>query len=246
MLAARHGSVRSPGRVLLLLGLLAGCGPLAEERGHLATSPTLVYLPGAPEGAYATARVAIYNVGDAPLEVLGLELGISSGYSVESPPLPARLAPGAELDLRVSRYCAQGVAVENALEVVSDDPALPSLRVELRAPPAAALLTATPGAVEFGAVTSGGTATRKVLVRNLGLGVARSLGLEWAPGSSPDFGASLSEGELQPGATAPLELRYSPRGGGADQATLRLRWQGSPARTVELALSGHQDLKAPD
>lgn len=233
-------------RLALLTALLPtlGCGPLAEERGHLALSSPVVYFAGAAAGEAATASVAVYNVGEAALEVVALQLGITTGYSVEAPPLPARLSPGDELALRIRRSSGQGVPEENALEVTSDDPTEPSLRIELRAPPVTALVIATPAVLEFGAVASGGSAARQVTVRNLGLGVARALHVEWAPGSSPDFSASPVP-ELAPGASAPVELRYTPRGGGADQATLRLRWQGSQTETV-VSLSGHQDLKAPD
>jgi hypothetical protein len=231
--------------IALLAALLPlGCGPLAEERGHLALSSPVVYFAGAEAGEAATASVAVYNVGAAALAVVALQLGITTGFSVEAPPLPARLSPGDELTLRIRRASGEGVPAENALEVTSDDPAEPSLRVELRAPPVAALVVATPAAIEFGAVASGGSAVRPLTVRNLGLGVARALHVEWATGSSPDFSAGPVP-ELAPGASAPVEIRYTPRGGGADHAALRLRWHGSQTETV-VSLSGHQDLKAPD
>lgn len=241
MLARRSASIASLAHFLALL--LVGCGPLSPERGHLAISPAVVYLSGAPEGEAAAATVALYNVGDAPLEIEAVQLGISTGYTVESPSLPARLAPGEELGLRVQRRAGQGVPRENALEVVSDDPTQPSLRVELHAPAATPLLAATPSSIEFGAVPSGESAEREVVVRNLGLGVARSLGLEWLPGSSADFAASLSGVEILPGAELQLRLSYAPRGGGADQARLRLR---SGESSQLLWLSGRQDLAPPD
>jgi hypothetical protein len=230
----------------LLLGLLVGCGPLASERGHLAISPSAVYFAGAPEGKEASATVVLYNVGDAPLEIAAVQLGISTGHLVEAPPLPRALDPGEELELRVRRSAGQGVPEENALEVMSDDPAQPSLRVALQAPRAAALLVASPSALDFGAVPSGGATTREVLLRNLGLGIARAVGIEWVAGSSQDFAASLSGVELESGASSWLRLRYTPRGGDTDHAQLRVRSAGEQAGSVLIALTGRQDLSAPD
>lgn len=229
---------------LLLLGLafrLVGCGPLGDHGGELAASPAAVYLRASVQGNPVQTPLVLANRGDGALAVRRLSLAVTTGYAVQAQPLPRLLAPGEELVVELQYRAGPGAPLSNRLEIETDgDP--PLLGVQIEALPATALLEITPAAVEFGAVRSGATEERLVAVQNLGLAVAEDLRLEWLQ-SSPDLSARLTSSRLAPGALAELRIGYRPRGGGEDQALLRLRWH-SGERLIRV--SGRQDLQPPD
>ena len=227
--------------LVLVVVALAGCGPLADRGGQLAVSPASVHLRAAAEGSTLAVPLTLMNLGEGPLQVLRWSFAVSTGYSVDGPPLPLRLAPGAEVSLQLAYRPGPGVPLSNTLQVASDDEPLP-LRVELNALPAPAVLTLVPGSVEFGAVASGSREERVVAVQNLGLGPAESLQLEWLEASA-DFSAQLSVERVEAGGLAELRLGYAPHGGDADEARLLLRWSSGEAM---LGVSGRQDLQPPE
>jgi len=231
-------------RSLWLVGVLwvgVGCGPLAERSGHLAVSPELVHLRAAVEGNPLSVPLALMNLGEAPLRVLRMRLGVSTGYSVLGPTLPLTLGPGDEAPLELQYRAGAGAPLSNVLDVECDgEPGM--VRVELNAQPAAAVLSLVPPAVDFGAISSATTEERLVAVQNLGLGAAESLRLEWLT-PHPDLTARLSVGRLGAGEIGELRLGYSPRGGDADHGLLLLRWNEGERL---LRIDGQQDLRPPD
>jgi len=153
---------------------------------------------------------------------------------------------------------APGIPATNSVEIESDDPTQRWTRVELAGLTGAAVLTATPPLIDFGAVQSGSSGQRRISVSNLGLATAREVSLDWLEPHA-DFTARLllvdaatgaetsvavgATTELVAGGRAEVAVSYTPRGGDGDRALLRLRWDGGAEL---LALRGQQDLKAPD
>jgi hypothetical protein len=228
----------------LVLGLvavsLAGCGPLADRDGQLAISPTTVNLRAGAAGSTVSVPLTLMNVGQGGVQVQRWSFAVSTGYSLEGPALPLRLAPGAELVLQLEYRPGPGVPLSNTLRIESDGET--TAQIELNALPAPAVLTLVPGSVEFGAVASGSREERVVAVQNLGLAAAESLRLSWLEGGA-DFSAGISAERIEAGGLVQLRVGYAPRGGDSDQAQLQLRWNSGEAL---VRVSGRQDLQPPD
>jgi hypothetical protein len=235
------------------LMLAQACGPLTGTRPYLALGSEALYLPGATQGQTAEADLTLYNLGGGALEISQLRLeplDASGSWSMDHTGA-ATLLPDAALVLKVRHHRASTGARSRArLALLSNDLQRPQVSVKLTAPGSTANLSATPGRVDFGAVETGKSSARTVRIVNLGRTAARALELVWSGQSAAgDFSAALPAGALAPTETLELQLSYTPRGGGSDATTLQLRWQegaGSAGGSLDLPLTGRQDLQAPD
>jgi hypothetical protein len=233
-------------RTLLLLTLIAGCGPLAAERPVLVIEPEILRLPGVREGSVGSAPLRLQNLGAGPLEVRDLHLqGPSSIALASTPPLPATISPGGVLELAVTYTPAAEDSNPQVagLWIETDDLLRPTVGVEVQTLAGPPLVVATPSTVEFGPVPSGTTALRTLRLQNVGLSRASELRLDWLDDSSVELSTELSPSEIPAGGAIDVVLRYTPRGGDQDHGLLRVRWRDG-ARLIPV--SGWQDLTAPD
>jgi len=242
---------------LQLLFLAPGCGPLAGQRPCLALDAEALHLPAVAEGLSASAELTLYNLGATELRISHLRLEPTiSAWSLDGPTTAFGIgADGAQV-LTVRRTASLAAPRQARLLLESNDPDRPAVTVMLDAPGSSANLGASPARLDFGAVKSGQTGVNSVRIVNLGTAAARALELVWSgQDATGDFGATLPLDTLAPAGTLVLQVSYSPRGGGSDQATLTLRWQEGEAApgsgqvaygSLALPLSGQQDLKAPD
>jgi hypothetical protein len=234
---------------VLALTVFSACGPITGQRPFLAADADALYLPAPAEGQATRSRLTLYNLGGSELLLTRVAVAPAGGaWSVEQPTWPRIPADGAlELVIRF-RPGPQDLGPQQArLVLSSNDPQQPELTIPLHALTTSPNLSATPSRVDFGAVASGKTSMQLVTVQNIGRATARALELVFPANGKSDFSADLTAGVLAPGGTSILRVSYAPRGGGGDQTTLTLRWQGSSAtRSLRLPLTGRQDLKAPD
>jgi hypothetical protein len=111
------------------------CGPAVELTGR-ATAPRVDVQPRSldlgvvPVGSSTTATLVVTNRGDAPLDVTELAVVGDAGLSLQAPPIPQTVAPGASFDVIVTWSPAQGtLAVDGAIAFRSSDPVGPQVFV---------------------------------------------------------------------------------------------------------------------
>jgi hypothetical protein len=91
------------------------------------------------EGVVQLGQVTVESIGGAPLQLFALELAEGVGpFWIEAvdPALPAQLEPGEEAVLTVAYEAAVVEEAASELLVLTDDPANPLLRLDLRGDPA--------------------------------------------------------------------------------------------------------------
>lgn len=224
---------------------LVGCGPYSGEHPYLAIDPEVLHLPGALEGVTSAAPLTLHNLGGDTLRVTSLSLSASgaAGWSLDPTDIPLELAPGESALLQICYTAGPETPRSAKLQIESNDRDRPMATVELHGLLSSPLLVASPPSLDFGPVPSGATVVREVMIRNLGRANAQSLALEW-PTASPDFSASLQASELQPGASVPIAVSYSPQDGDEDQTILQLRYRRE-TNAIAIQLRGRQDLEPP-
>lgn len=186
--------------------------------------------------------VVLRNEGTAPLLVNGLST-LNARFSAVSPG-NFSVAPGEERAIAVRFSPFAGGAQSGSLNIATNDPTTPTLRVELRGAgfqTFAPVIEVSPTVVNFGSLALGQSSPPlAVTVRNAGNGM---LSINALPVSNPAF-ALLSPASLpvllEPGRQQVISLRYAPSALGAQSGTLAIE-SSDPARprvTVELNGTG--------
>ncbi|MDX1984785.1 MAG: choice-of-anchor D domain-containing protein [Bryobacteraceae bacterium] len=186
--------------------------------------------------------VVLRNEGTAPLLVNGLST-LNARFSAVSPG-NFSVAPGEGRVIAVRFSPFAGGAQSGSLNIATNDPTTPTLRVELRGAgfqTFAPVIEVSPTVVNFGSLALGQSSPPlAVTVRNAGNGM---LSINALPVSNPAF-ALLSPASLpvllEPGRQQVISLRYAPSALGAQSGTLAIE-SSDPARprvTVELNGTG--------
>lgn len=148
------------------------------------------------------------------------------------------VAPGADCRISVRAVAGDSDDLTDALRLGSPLPAVVGVAARVKAVPAPVWVVDAPsGLVDFGVVTVGETALRRVALRNAGtaggvLGVALVTGpgstaFEWTDGCA-------TAGVLQPGQACTVTLSFSPGSVSAPSATLQWRGDGALAQTLDV------------
>ncbi|HYX24230.1 MAG TPA: choice-of-anchor D domain-containing protein [Thermoanaerobaculia bacterium] len=112
---------------------LAGTGvalPVTSPR--LVVSPEAIDLGELKIGASAAAAITLRNAGTAPLAVTALAVR-GPGWSAGLPPTPFQLAPAAAVEVPLRFQAGSPGSAPGELQVLTNDPDHPDLRVPLRA-----------------------------------------------------------------------------------------------------------------
>jgi iron transport multicopper oxidase len=216
---------------------LTGTGQLLL--GKLQSAPTALSFGGTAIGRTASGAVTFTNVGGMSLTVQAVNPP-SAPFSVTGAPAPGTgLGPGQSITLTLAFAPTQTGTFTDSITVVTD---VGSVQVPMSGSGGVpGNLQITPGALDFGQVSVGMTATRNFTIQNTG-GVRITLTKSKPPGSDIGFGADsqLSEGTtVDPGASQSLQVHFTPAkvGPAQDQWVLTAD-DGNGPQTLLLTGSG--------
>ncbi len=192
-------------------------------------------------GAERTLRLG--SCGLTELVVSSLEVGPSEFTSASLPPLPARIAPGDALTLRL-RYSPQEPGSDRgSLSISSNDSATPRAAVALNGTAvaeAACDLEVSPRSVHFGQVPVSGFSERLLFLSNIGEAPCRLSAIA-APSGSDSFTVPeqlAAETALEPGGFRTLRVRYAPERRSSERAALVVASDDPLEPAVEVELTG--------
>lgn len=224
----------------------ADIGDLAAYLGAVsraATSATVAIWPRTidfgtlvPGASSPPALLRWRNLSSQPVEPPALTL-TRNRFQLEHD-CQGPVAPGADCRISVRAVAGDSDDLTDVLRLGSPLPALVGVAARVRAEPAPAWVADAPsGLVDFGVVTVGETALRRVALRNAGtaggvVGVAvvtgpGSTAFEWTDGCA-------TAGVLMPGQACTLTLRFTPGSASAPSATVQWRGDGALAQTLEV------------
>lgn len=206
-------------RELTLLGLLlvSACapdavikaGPTSNEAAEqdIEVDPATLDFGGLGSGESASEVVTITNVGDATLDLYGVEISDSSAFTVVGDLAGEALAPGASVELTLS-YAPLGEADDGVAEIRSSDPDEPLVTVDLLGHGLLPRLELSPDPVVFDTVTVGYSDSELVSITNTGdatatLSELAVVGAGFEIASQPLLPYTLPVGER-----VELELRF--------------------------------------
>lgn len=214
----------------------------APAAPSIALSPASLTFPTVTLGGTAQQTTQLQNTGTAPLNVTGISLcaGTSSEFSW-SPAAPLTVAPGGSTTLTVTYAPLAAGTDTGCLAIASNDPANPTVNLDLSATavaPTAPAIALDPASLAFGNVTVGGTGTMTTQVRNTGTATLNVTGIARCSGTSAEFAWSPAAPlTVAPGESTTLTVTYTPTSAGADTGCLSLASNAATSPT-ELQLSG--------
>ena len=119
-------------------------------------------------GDVETRRLLLHNIGDGPLQLEGIEVPESAGFTLTGGSDVLELSPGGQVELDISWLPLTARASEE-LVIWSDDPSRAALHVSLVGLAAVPELHIDPETIELGAVDAGCEPERDVWLENVGL-----------------------------------------------------------------------------
>lgn len=195
--------------------------------------PTLAVVGATPVGSSIDEpAVAIRNLGDAPLTISALAIsGVHAGdFSVAGPALPAIIAPGDSLQVRI-RMEPNAAGTRSAdLVVTSDDPFVPSLTVAMIGSGQQGQLVVTSNQpLDFGDVTIATSTDRVVRFTNNGSAPLMVSSISATGSSTFALQAPALPMTIAPGDTAQLPVRFLPTIAGMANARITFASNGVDA-----------------
>ncbi len=195
-----------------------------------------------PIGAAEDRTVTITSCGDAALSLQAIDVVSTSTEMTVSmqPSLPLMMAPGDTVDVTVRYQPVDGGQDQGQLRFGSSlaDSLIPMIgRSET------CDLEVTPQQVNFGAVGTGGSRSRTLLVENAGAVDCTVSGIALASGTSSEFSVSMQPSlpaTVASGASLTLQLDYSPTDRGTDNGNLEISSDDPNEPVIRVPLTGRR------
>ena len=223
------GSVLLAATALLLVAFPAMVGAETASDPKIGVSPSQLQF-GSVEST-KTKSVKIRNQGKADLTVDSISpcVGTSNEFSW-SPPAPFTVAPKERVKLEVSYTPADDGEDRGCLEIVSNDPKRPTVKVSLRGravsddPPVPGPdIDLQPDALAFGEVSIGGSATRTLKVKNKGTDPLEAVMVGRCFETSTEFSWSPTDMfSVPPDENVAVQVTYAPVDAGLDEGCLQI------------------------
>jgi hypothetical protein len=201
-------------------------------------------------GATASHTVVIRNLGDVALQVslTALVGGDVGEFTITGASAPFSVAPGGTETVNIRFAPASGGVKTTMLRLLSDDADETSVEVTLTGMglmPADIEIDAT--TYDYGQVVVGTTASRTVLVRNLGDVALHVSAMTLVTGETGEF--AIVEGAapfvVAPGASHAVDVRFVPASAGQKISILRLVSDDQDENTADVVVTG-RGLMPPD
>jgi Abnormal spindle-like microcephaly-assoc'd, ASPM-SPD-2-Hydin len=221
---------------------VSGAG-VAAPTPAIALNPSSLALGTVTPGSSASLTAQVRNPGTASLDVTAIALcaGTSAEFSW-APAAPFSVAPGQSATLTVTyRPTAEGLD-SGCLALSSNDPASRTVNLGVSGTgtaQAVATIVVDPGAIDFGTVIVGNTASRTTAVRNTGNATLDVTGISLCSGTPATFAWSpTAPFSVLPGASATLTVTYAPAVVGAESGCLAVASNDGAHPAVQLVLAG--------
>jgi len=195
-------------------------------------SPALVDFGAVPVGASSQERLRLANFGFADLEVFDVTSTLPEFVSFFTSRFTIPPYGSVALPVRFSPTTPGVYAGE--LIVSSDDPEHPVVRAPILARSELSV-TVTPSFVDFGSVTIGSSATRRIGIGNRG---NAPLVLTSVTVTDALFAVRTEFTVLNPGEFGAIEVEFQPSSAGNLHGLLTLGFDAPEAKTVALSLAG--------
>ncbi|MHB8417812.1 MAG: choice-of-anchor D domain-containing protein [Myxococcales bacterium] len=220
--------------------------PLTGSAGSagIAVLPPSLDFGSVPVGATVGQQFLIENVGDAvagvgPLTISGVDVSSGGGscFSVTPPALPAKLSPGQSLPVSVSFAAGASGSFEGEVDVASDDPLTPLVRVPLAGlgrTTAPCAWAASPPQVDFGLLEPGQQATLGFALENVGTDECVLGNVQATGGPFTLTGGAIPQILLQPGDLFDVRVRYAPTADRVDTGAVQFTASGAGSGQVAL------------
>ena len=239
-------SSNDPDEATVELGL-AGSG-VEPPVGDINLDPAALDFGLVTIGNTAMRTSQIQNLGDADLTVNSIvpEAGTSPEFSFTAPATPFTIPVGGSQAVMVT-YAPVDVGMDmGALEISSDDPDEPTVRLVLSGTGEPQVIVPDinldPAALDFGTVIIGKSAMRSTEIQNLGTADLMVMAIDRCAGTSMEFSwMPAAPITLAPGASQTLTVTYAPVDEGPDVGCLAIASNDPYEPTVELGLSGTGD-----
>jgi len=217
--------------------------PAPPPAPGISLNPTSVNFNTVSVGNGATLPVTVQNTGNAALSISGIALcsGTSTEYAA-TPAAPITVAAGASATLSVHYNPTNAGTDTGCLQITSNATATPvSLAVTGAGvnPAGAPDISLGSGAVAFGSVTVGGSATQTVQVRNIGTASLVVSAISRCAGTSSEFAVTTQAPlTIAAGSSAAVSMTYRPAAAGADTGCIEFASNDAGNPTVPLPVSG--------
>ncbi|MBS2021995.1 MAG: choice-of-anchor D domain-containing protein [Deltaproteobacteria bacterium] len=210
-------------------------------------SPTALDWGSQAAGTQITKSFTITSCGAGQLTLRGLVLaaGTSREFVMVSPPgMPLVLPANASATVNVQYTPASTAGSAGRIDVLSNDPNLPTGSVSLRgnlSGSCAAQLVCSPSSVNFSGTEAGRTSAQPVACTNTGTTALTVSGVSASSGSGPDL--SIITGHLpitlQPGGVLRADISFAPVSPGAQVATFTFATSGGCSASVDVSAIGN-------
>jgi hypothetical protein len=234
--AVQGDDAENPQLALSVKGI--GLAPRAE------LTPSSVDFGEVSTGQTRNQVAVLRNIGSAPLRVTALSVN-NARFSVVSPAAPLSLEAGAQQDLTLRFSPTATGPQQGILAIASNDPAQPTMSVELTgkgiAPVQGAQIALAPATLAFGTVPIGQTKDLTLTVSSTGSAALNVTAISSSNGAfrviSPAVPFTVASASSQV-----VTLRFTPTASTALNATLTVNSNDTtrPAATVALTGTGEQ------
>jgi photosystem II stability/assembly factor-like uncharacterized protein len=196
-------------------------------------------------GQRATRIVQVFNVGTSDLHISGFSrLSGDTDFTIlPTPPTPATIAPGAELDFTIQFQPSQRGNKSAIFQIQSDDPAQPDFQIPASGTGVTGHI-AVSGSLDFGVVPRGTAATLPVTVQNTGLAPLTVSNVFMTFGSDSAYSVLSNPGvpqTIQPSDSVVFTVRFAPpanSNGNLRSGTLRILSDDPDNPTVDVGATG--------
>ncbi|MCO4761368.1 MAG: choice-of-anchor D domain-containing protein [Myxococcales bacterium] len=211
-----------------------------EDDIRLAFEPDKLVFVDSAAGSTTTLEVTVRHVGNrGDLELKTAKLTQSSGEFSLIDFSPLTLQPGGTVKLKV-RYAPKAEGAKTAKLTVTNNATLLSMQeavLPIVVKKGSGNLKAVPDPVDFGAVPSTQSSKKSVQLYNNGSNKLTVDKLELDPNGSADFTitkAPKAPFDIEPSASAEVEITFNPTAGGADATALLVQYDGDRKAQVDV------------
>lgn len=218
----------------------------------IVVNPLLLDFGSVVEGTATTLSTSVSNGGSADCTVDSLVVSGDPEFALGAgaPATPFTLGPGGSSDVPVTYSPPAPGTHSGTLTIGSNDPAEPSIAVDLAGEATAAPvpdIALDPTSLDFGTVTVGSTATLSSQVQNLGTADLMVSAIDLCAGTSTEFSFNpLASMTIAPGGSETLEVTYGPSDSGTDSGCIAIASNDPDEGTVELGVTGTGTVLLPD